>query len=272
MKFSWTNMAAAAPVTATSEHAEFPATFSREPQRRYKPWRSLTVGSDVRLVWDLASMPVSTLVLAGLVRTNFETCRIQANASDSWSNPTINRLITVKKNRWNRQYQHTHVETSGMNLRFVSLLIPAQTPVILQGELAPRDHFLLGGIYLGALTEAPGSFAVDFDHEPIRPFEDRRAEGDAWEERDILNNPRIELTATRRALFSDDIPYLDTDDASLWLDIDANCWDADHFYLYEDLGNPAMGWLVRQTFAPAKWEVESPGVVKTTWGMREVTR
>lgn len=269
MKYATKNQFRAEPVTCATASTAYPANNLRLPERRYLPAISTSI-ADTRWTIDTVANPDALSVnIVHLVRTNFATCRIQANATDVWTSPTYNQLITVTRNPFNRQYQHTHVAVAALGLRYVSVFVPAQTPVE-----APLTAFRVGGVYGGILVEAPSRFAIDYAHHVDWPANDEGPpyRGGFRQRLQRASGPLVRLTAQRRGRFTHATPYLAGDDVTKWLDVEHDAWGFDFFLLYEDLGNANMGWVVRSLNQETRWDPEPdlPGVARSDWELEEV--
>lgn len=156
--------------TASSEDSDHPATNLKLYGNIHEDYRSEVVTS-VNIVFDLGAN-FSGVKLA-LDACNFTDFNLQANSTDSWASPTVDDDITQIAKPWvqpsslvtgvQHRYGYFWEPAGFTNLRYIRLLIDAQTPT------DGADYFRIGraGILASTMTvtlnQNPSEFEEDVD-------------------------------------------------------------------------------------------------------------
>lgn len=246
LRLSFSNLAAAATVTATSEDLVYAAVNARAPERPFLPWKTGALG-DQRLVIDFAA--TTALDAVALVRTNFASATIQGNDTDVWTSPSYDEDITIAVNPWSGRYQHAHrVVAPGFSYRYLSILIPSQTPV--DGASA----YLLGGVWAGLLAATPRSFLQEYQAQRIEPRQDIGPDSRAWQQRLTLGEPRVSVKVRLQALTGR--PPGVGDELGTWLGLQRTMASVDVFLASIEDSDPGQAWIVRSIAEP-QWSLDN---------------
>lgn len=92
MKIIYNDVGLTGTMAASSEAAGYPIDNIRHPFRT-KPWKS--TGLEDNIVWDFSTP--TTITCVSLINHNIvdgSTVKIQGNASDSWTSPSVNETLT----------------------------------------------------------------------------------------------------------------------------------------------------------------------------------
>jgi hypothetical protein len=146
---STTNLIKTATVTPSTSAIGNPAANLSTPERPYLTWRSTNI-SATNIVIDLGSAKNVDKVV--LLNANFALCTIESNTSNSWGAPAYTSPpIAVRLDPDGIFYRRVWERAVGtpLTLRWIRLVIPAQTPI------GGAGYFQLGGIHLGTWTTLP---------------------------------------------------------------------------------------------------------------------
>ena len=259
--FSFINFAACAlaSYTATSENANYPATNLGSPNRPGLPWKS-TGATQQRIVIDFgAPRPVGVV---GLFRSNFTDCEIQGSAAGVWSNPW-RKVVTIGRNPVTSRYQAGELLTN-FTFRYLSLLIPEQTPLDGQGV------FSLGGIWAGQLTPWPKNPLFAMTIRKIVPRRDIQPEHQGWRQRLVLGMPIAQLAMQRAARVGFPQPITAADDLVTWFDTIDRQVDAAGFVLVH-LNTPdaSQAYIVRPV-EQSEWPIARKRYAMSPYTLEEV--
>ncbi len=140
-------------VTASTSDPSFPSSNLKHPFRS-KRWRS-TSASSQSVVFDMqTSEDIDSVVILwskedGINLSNTATIRIQANATNVWTSPTVNELLTI-----NNTYEiASHYFTTAQSFRYWRVLIDDASN--------PDGYVELGMVWLGkgiAIENAQNGF------------------------------------------------------------------------------------------------------------------
>lgn len=128
-------------VTASDEDANFPASNLKHAFRS-KRWRSPTLTSS-NVVFDIQTAePIDTVVLLwpkedGITLSNSAIVKIQANATDVWSSPSVDQTLTID----NDYEVCSHHFSTDQEYRYWRLVI--------EDPGNPNGYLELGVIWLG---------------------------------------------------------------------------------------------------------------------------
>lgn len=258
IRLSFANLVADATVTATSEDELLTAQNLKAPERPFLQWETEALGAQ-RAVVDFGAAKQVDIVYVR--HTNVTSVQVQGNTADSWASPAFTQPLTVTKNPFTRRYQVAAL-LSGFNYRYLSLLIPSQTPV--DGSSSYR----IGGLWAGAATKVPKNFDFAIGHEIVEPAQDVGPAHGGWAQRLKLGQPIVKLSVTRRARTHRKSPGLG-DQLADWGEIDEKVWDADLFLLFLDAGDPCQGYIVRRDTGVA-WERPRLRRADSPWQLTEV--
>lgn len=132
-------------VTASSSNANFPSSNLKDPFRS-KRWRSTGCASE-NVVFDLLTAEdIDSVVVLwpkedGIRLTNGAVIRIQANATNVWTSPAVNEVLTIDNN-----YEiASHYFSTDQSYRYWRILITDASN--------PWGYIELGQIWLGKALE-----------------------------------------------------------------------------------------------------------------------
>lgn len=209
-------------VTASGFTAGFPAT-NVQNLRPMVRWVVDAYAGDVWLLADLGAAKV--LTAAFLNRCNFPQCRIQGNASNSWSSPSFNELVNLAKDdAGNRK---GYFPLTAFNYRYLRILI-ASGQTLDSAETLPAVGNLIVGAdaSLPAVREFGADLGEKFDRfESFAGALNKEAVGVA---RHVLDIRCEDAIATIRGM--------------------DKTWSM--AVIFADWGSPAESWLV---FKPERW-------------------
>jgi hypothetical protein len=170
-RLAWSNLLTASGVTITSSsEATGYVDDALASSARYKVWRSGTSTGDQWVKFDLGSNQ-SMQVLAAVDATLHSggTLRAQAHATDVWTSPTVNELLTVPATN------HTGVLaawlSASQSLRWVRFLF--------SNTGAVNSFVQLGVVYAGPYLEPVRSIATGWTMDLVDPSVSRVAMGGA---------------------------------------------------------------------------------------------
>jgi len=237
-----------------------------EPDRPFLPWRA-TGASAQRIVIDFGA--ATALDAIALIRANFLSATVQGNASNSWGSPSYSQAVTVARNPYNRRYQHLHAPTTGaFAYRYLSILIPTQSPVPEGLSPTAAAYFLLGGLWAGALTAAPRN--TQFPRiTTVEPHYDIQPPHKAWLERLEAGEPVILAAFPFDAVTGDPSPGL-ADEVRTWGEWQRKVRDAGAVLFQAEDADPSQCWIAQQTSDPA-WPL-GLGLTQSDLTLMEVTR
>lgn len=136
-------------ITASSANTNFPASNLKHPFRS-KRWRSTNVTSE-NVVFDLVTTePIDSVAIYwskedGIKLSNSAVVTIQANATNVWTSPAVNQVLTID----NVYMMTSHYFTTDQNYRYWRVLITDP------GN--PYGYVELGVVWLGKALAIPNA-------------------------------------------------------------------------------------------------------------------
>lgn len=264
MEISLTNamsLITSADVTPSSEDAAYLGDNARSPQRPFMPWRTAALG-DQSIVFDWGAARKIDLVL--LVNANFTSARIQGNASNVWTSPSFNQLITIARNPQMWRYQHGVIVT-GLNYRFTRVFIPSQTPV------DGAAYYSLGGVWAGTISTLPRPFRWEASYQTLQPRDDLQPPHGGARQRISLGEPVARVIARAYSTINENRP-MRSDQLADWMNIERQIRASDFFVPVMEINyqfDNAQVYVLRRV-NQTEWQTTRPGLVESTWELEEV--
>ena len=244
IRMSFTNLADATGATAyaTGQACGYCSTQAQQPQRPFLPWRSLTTTTTQEWLLDMGSS--QTLDVVALVHAGFTSATIEgASSSGLFAAAPYSEAVTVARNPVQWRFQHAHVAT-GFGYRWLRVTLDATTATCADGATLGSTYWSLGGVWAGVLTSAPTHLQSAAFMRGVLPQALVGPNHRGWEQRLKLGEPRAQVDGVLSAGVTPATPALG-DELDTWSDLIRQCWSADYFYAYMNLGDPSQGYVVR---------------------------
>lgn len=193
---SLVNLLATATITASSAQAGYPVSFLAADGTPDIPWKTTATGDQ----WALINHgSAKSLVVAAALYANFTSIRLQANATDVWTSPTYNELLTIGENPGNGdafgnpRYCRWRIPDAALVYQYNRWFIPSQATT------DGAAYYRLGAIFAGAIPyPSLRNLRWDYDPTPTQATELVPTVGGA-ERESILGPQYMRITGTRNA-------------------------------------------------------------------------
>jgi hypothetical protein len=250
MRLWFVNRAAAATITASSQDANYPATFLGSPQRPFLPWKTLALGAQSAILDLLSAQSVDGLAS---IHTNYTAFTWEADdaitfnsgggGAPQYQSPAITSGVLVgavpRRNPWHRRYGHLHRPSPSVVRRYWRHSIPNQATT--DGTSVYRN----GGVWLGLSSSPPTSFRLNPKVRKVKPRVDTQPPHEGWRQRSIRGDTLVRITLERPAR-TNRAARAFNDELEAWLELEGQ-WDVGDIALvslYDD--DPSQVWVMRR--------------------------